>query len=196
MCLLSGPLAWAFSAWKQTRGKAEGGDASQNPSPLYSQQGAWNCSRVPNMQLQERFLFIQFSTLHKKSQLYFALLKRGILLWAINFAVELVMDFQKELSWAIFNASLLRNRAWYFLAHSTQVTEILGTGSSNYFLCPVMHQNPINFFRDANAIHIHCLYFMVFIWRFESCCSDKQRSIWLLAGKRNNYSFYAISLQF
>lgn len=65
--LLSGPHAWAFSAWKQTRGKVEGGNACQSPSPLYSQQGAWNCFRVSNMQLQKSFWFIQFPALHKRS---------------------------------------------------------------------------------------------------------------------------------
>lgn len=94
--LLSGPHAWAFPAWKQTHGKVEGGDASQNPSPLYSQQGAWNCFRVSNMQLQKSFWFIQFPALHKKSQLYFALFKMSLLLWTTSFAVELVMHFQKS----------------------------------------------------------------------------------------------------
>lgn len=71
--LLSGQHAWSFSAWKQTRGKVVGADVSQNPSPMYSQQGAWNCVKVSNMQLQKSFWFIQFPSSYKKSRLYFTL---------------------------------------------------------------------------------------------------------------------------
>lgn len=116
--LQTGLHAWIFCAWKQTHGKAEGGDASQSLSPLYSQKGVWKCfeatylsswNSIHSITCSAQEIVVILSIFENESLLH----------WIVKCAIKIVMHFQRELPWAIISTGWLvcfYFRAWRFLA--------------------------------------------------------------------------------